>query len=448
MASRSLLLRTLGSKRLPVRNRRPVVEVAGRGLSSVPSNSTTEGDGSKSNSNSGGNSGGNSGSTGGEVAPVVHHQAFIKTRLSAGEWDPDFTDPLYRPKFKSSARIIAADDFAARPTVGFSGEFNSFQDAMVTLSWLDQKDHSHIYKLYLDMMLSAESSNSSNGAPTSHEYVMRVIAQQYNITAERVAAVVQLQHNEEQIILHDPGRKLLTETANRMDTLIKKEISDAYEHYKTNQPDSFTEDPVGVNGLPDRKKWKIAADVLDVELMARNATVRDDQRARLLIDGHVYVEDVDEDTIPVPMDADCQRLMKRQQRMKAAAAKQRTENLQSQPPSPSDSVRHHHHEQQQATAREPEWRTTNGDGKTRERWKFIAQTGKKYCNGCYGCQSCSLCSQSGPASEAFTHTHTEAQKKLTRSLFLMSFVCCTNACYYVHSFVLRCFSGYINNSQC
>lgn len=287
----------------------------------------------------------------------VPSQPFVRTHIEPGEWDPAHTNPLYRPKFKSSARIISADDFAARPTVGFTGEFETLQDAMVTLSWLDQSEQNQIYRLYVSMMVGAETQHGK----TSHEYVMRVIAQKYNITAERVAGVVQLQHNEEQILLNEPDRKLLTETANRMDAAIKQEINDAYQTFNLRKPDSFTEDPVGVNELQDRKKWMVAADLFDVDQMTMNATVRDERKARLLIDGHVYVEDVDDESIPVPMDKDCRYLLKQKETIATGMAHQEQTVLE---------------QRAKKAAVEPVWRTTNGEGETRDRWKYIAQTGR------------------------------------------------------------------------
>jgi hypothetical protein len=104
-------------------------------------------------------------------------QPFVKTRLDPGEWDPKRTNPLYKPKYKSSSKIMSADDYANRPTVGLSGEFETMQDAMVVLSYLNDATQKEIYSLYLSMMLSTEKEHGR----TSHEYVMRVIAQKYNI---------------------------------------------------------------------------------------------------------------------------------------------------------------------------------------------------------------------------------------------------------------------------
>ena len=82
-----------------------------------------------------------------DVEDLHPSQPFVKSRLEPGEWDPQHTNPLYRPKFRSSAKIIASDDFANRPSVGLSEEFESFQDAMVTISWLDQNDHKLVYQM-------------------------------------------------------------------------------------------------------------------------------------------------------------------------------------------------------------------------------------------------------------------------------------------------------------
>ena len=286
-------------------------------------------------------------------------QAFVKTRLEPGEWDLDRKNPLYRPKYRSSARIIATDDFANRPTVGMNAEFESLQDAMVTLSWLDQNEQKIIYRLYLDLMVSAEASS---GGKTSHEYVMRVIAQKFNLTAQRVAAVVQLQHNEQQMILENPDIELCDDLADEMDQLIKQEISDAYQTFNLKKPESFVEDPV--NDIKDGKKWVIANDVFDVDQMAEDAIVREEREARLIIDGHVYVEDMDAETIPVPLDKDCKYLLKQKDVIQKKLSEQETTV---------------HTERAKKTALEPKWRTKNGEGVTRERYKFVAQTGTFVC---------------------------------------------------------------------
>ena len=296
--------------------------------------------------------------TASEVVDRPPSQPFVKTRIEPGEWDPKHTNPLYRPKFRSSAKIISSDDFANRPSVGLSDEFESFQDAMVTISWLDQNDHKLVYQLYLDLMVSAESSS---GGRTSHEYVMRVIAQKFNITADRVAAIVQLQHNEQQMILENPDIELCTELADEMDRGFKAEIDEAYQTFNLKKPESFVEDPAGATDLKPNKQWVIAADVFDVDQMSEDAVTREDSDARLIIDGHVYIEDVDKELIPVPLDKDCRSLLKQRGTIDKKMSEENARVLS---------------ERDKKAAIEPPWRKTNGEGVTRERYKFIAQTGK------------------------------------------------------------------------
>lgn len=286
-------------------------------------------------------------------------QPFVKTPIEPGEWDPDRTNPLYRPKFRSTAKIISADDFANRPRVGFSEDFESLEDGMVILSWLDQNDHKLVYQHYLDLMVSAEASS---GGRTSHEYVMRVIAQKFQITADRVAAIVQLQHNEQQMILENPDIELETELADEMDRIFKAEIDDAYATFNLKKPDKFVEDPIGTLDLTETKKWMIADDVFDVDQMAEDAIVREEQNARLIIDGHIYIEDVDKESIPIPLDKDCKSLLRQRGTFDKRMAEENEKVVFSQ--------------REKKQALEPTWPTTNGEGERRERYKFIAQTGK------------------------------------------------------------------------
>jgi hypothetical protein len=295
------------------------------------------------------------------LSASVHAQPFVQTRIKAGEWDPARTDPLYRPKFKSRSKIISAEDFNARPAVAIeeAGEFESFQDAMVTLSWLDQGDHQQIYQIYCDLVSRA----SGKHGVTSHEYVMRVIAQKYNITPGRVAAVVQLQHNEEQIKRNFPDRVLLTKTADYMDQAIKKEINEAYQTFGLKKPDDFVEDPVGVSAPLERSQWQIVEDVFDVDQIMEDTIVREEREARLAIDGHKYIEDVDDTEIPIPMSKDARQLLK----AKARLDKNNTVvNNSSSSSSKKDKT---------DTEKEPvafEWPVNQV--KPRPRWKFVAQT--------------------------------------------------------------------------
>jgi hypothetical protein len=241
-----------------------------------------------------------------------HSQPFVKARFQAGEWDPKRTNPLYRPKWKSRAKIISSEDFAKRPSVGFSGEFQGFQDAMVTLSWLDDATQKHIYQLYLELQKHAYEQHKK----TSHEYVMRVIAQKFNITAERVAATVQLQHNEEQIKKNDPERVLLTEAAEYMEKSFKKEIADAYKTFNLKKPDDeFVEDPAGVLGMQESKMYQAVDDLFDMDQITQNTVLREERDARLMIDGQIYVEDADDDAINIPLSKDAAELLRKSEKL-------------------------------------------------------------------------------------------------------------------------------------
>jgi hypothetical protein len=246
--------------------------------------------------------------------PTASQQPFVQTRLQTGEWDFERTDPLYRPKWKSRAKIISEEDFANRPTVGMSTEFESFQDAMVTLSWLDAGEQKQIYQLYLELLKHSHEKHKT----TSHEYIMKVIANKYNITAERVAGVVQLQHNEEQY-KRDPDRKLLVEAAEYMDRAIQQEILDAYKTFGLKMPDEFVEDPIGVVGRQESKAWQVAEDLFDADQIMQDTLVREEKEARILIDGHVYVEDVDDEDVEIPLSADAIGLLKKHKQFHAAA---------------------------------------------------------------------------------------------------------------------------------
>jgi hypothetical protein len=104
----------------------------------------------------------------------------------------------------------------------------------------------------------------------------------------------------------------------------------------------------------------VADDIYDVDALHQAATVRLDQQARRIIDSHQYVLDVDLDQVPVPIDHDAQQLLNQHQRLQRDMAVQEA-TVQEQ--------------RRLSKAVEPKWRATNGDGVTRPRWKFIAQTG-------------------------------------------------------------------------
>ena len=270
-------------------------------------------------------------------------QPFVTASLEPGEWDINRTDPFFRPKPQRS-KMISAEDYANRPPVGFENEFSTFEDSMVSLSWLDSKTSRQIYQIYVDMMVLSQREHKT----TSHEYVCRVIAQKFNITPMRAAAVIQLQHSEEQLRRHHP-ELLCEEQANYAEQAILQNIRDAYRAERSQVPRGFVEDPVGSHGRgePDEtsKSWVKTDDIFDLEERVTKANVRDEERARILIDGHVYKEDVDESEVVVKTDGVSKRLIKAQKEQQ----KEVTE---------SESIPF------------PE---TNAKGIKRPRWKFAAQ---------------------------------------------------------------------------
>jgi hypothetical protein len=280
-----------------------------------------------------------------EAAP--HKQEFVTVQLEPGEWDGARRDPLHRPPWRNRARIISEEDYANRPRVGFEEEFDSLHDAMVVLSWMDRKTQELVYDAYLSMMESLRSQNKK----TSHEYVMKVIGQQFNITAARAAAIVQLLHNEDQIRKHHPEQKLYDAAQEYADAKIQEHISNAYGAYRETPPGvPFVEDPMGVDGLGDvdrRGHATVAVDDLkDVLDLTQRAIIREQEEAKLAIDGHVYEEDVDETKLNVNISGDCQKLLSKQHELKEAATGDRPEMM---APLPDG-------------------------GETRPRWKYVAQT--------------------------------------------------------------------------
>jgi hypothetical protein len=252
----------------------------------------------------GGAGGGGFGGGGG-----ANKQPFDKAIFEVGEWDPETrTNPLYRPKYTGTPRIISADDFARRPVVSFSGNFKGLEDGMVVLSWLDHKQQKDIYDLYVKMMLQSEKANDKI---TSHEYAVRKIASQVRMTEERVAAVLQLQHNEEQ--MRQAGIELNDDMAEYFDKGIATEFAAAYKMQKGDRevtripPVTFVEDPVGVAGLQDTKKFVHIDDLIQI-----NETDEHDaeqQRARQILETHRYIEDIDEDQILIPLDKNCKAML-------------------------------------------------------------------------------------------------------------------------------------------
>jgi hypothetical protein len=293
-----------------------------------------------------------------------NRQPFVKYKLEPGEWDVNRTDPYHRPKPPRN-KLISAEDFANRPPVGFEYEFSTYEDSMIALSWLDQKTSKQIYSTYVDMMVRHHTEHPGR---TSHEYVCRVLAQRFQITTCRAAGVVQLQHAEEQMRRNNP-ELLCEEQAQWAEETILKNIADAYKSQHLHPPNRghggqhqpFVEDPVGIHGLgePDEisTSWVATDDIYDLETKLHKANARDDELAQIMIDEHVYKEDVDESTLPVRTDGVAKRLIKAQkaqQRGQEDAESKADAN----PNAPEVSIPY------------PE---TNGQGKKRPRWKYVAK---------------------------------------------------------------------------
>ncbi|CAJ1945575.1 unnamed protein product [Cylindrotheca closterium] len=281
----------------------------------------------------------------GEDKKEFKKQPFVTAKLEPGEWDLQRTNPYFRPKPPRS-RMISAEDFANRPPVGFENEFGSYEDSMVSLSWLDQKTSRKIYQIYVDMMVLSQQQHKT----TSHEYVCRVIAQKFNITPTRAAAVIQLQHAEEQMRQHNPDM-LCDDQAKYAEEAIQQNIRDAYKAQRAQIPKQpFVEDPVGAHGRgePDETSvsWTSTDDIYDLEDKITQANVRDAEQARLIIDGHLYKEDVDDVQVQVKTDSTTKRLLKDKKKI-------------------ADEL-----EEASGSIPYPE---TNAKGEKRDRWKFVAK---------------------------------------------------------------------------
>ena len=283
------------------------------------------------------------------VDDLPNKQDFVKVKLEPGEWDINHTDPLHRPPWKNKASIISSEDFANAPTAGFDDEYASPRDAMLVLSWLDRATQDKIYQSYLNLMTKMAETEKT----TSHEYVVRVVAQKYNITASRVAGVIQLLHNEDQIRREHPEQKIYYETQDYVDARIAEHIANCYDAFKQPAPEApFIEDPVGVSGMGDIDRRqagvKEAGDELDYDDLLAKALIRDQREARLWIDNHIYEEDVDEDDVQIKTTADCNKLLKAQKAMKQQSHAQRDEAITPKPES--------------------------GQAEVRPRWKYVAET--------------------------------------------------------------------------
>ena len=264
-----------------------------------------------------------------DLPPGFHQR--MGRGLGSDRHDNDGRDSYWRPPWKNPrAEIITAEDFANRPRVNFSESFLTMQDGMVVLSWMSQDDKDGMYGLYLDMMTTIAGAGGGGksrtrddvasenwgvlSANTSHEYVVRVVAQKYNVTTSRAAGVIQLQHNEEQL-KKDPTFEVNHALQARMDEKMREYIRETYQSYGEKDPLQFVEDPLASTGRIGREDTGsdilvTASELADVDALLRTTRMRELDEARVRIANHVYVEDVDDRSRRVPVDREVRRLMK------------------------------------------------------------------------------------------------------------------------------------------
>jgi hypothetical protein len=247
-----------------------------------------------------------------EVSKFKHKQSFVTTEIEPQEWDHAKTDPLHRPKYKSRAQILSKHDYARQPSVSFEDQYDNFADAMITLSWMDRATQRKIYVQYINWMVAAHEKFGK----TSHEYVCRLLAQKHHITPQRAAAIIQLQHNEQQLKIQNA--ELFQEDAELMDAYMKNTIEQAYRSTGETPPESFLESPDAEGGM-ESEQTMIVEDIMDMDLLVRDANVREQQRAKLMINEHIYKEDVDDETIGININEATKLCIVQKEKLKAAA---------------------------------------------------------------------------------------------------------------------------------
>lgn len=235
----------------------------------------------------------------------------------------DGRDAYWRPPWKSRAEIISAEDLANMPKVTFSEEFESLADGMITLSWLTDAQASQMYQFYVDLMTAFVAKNKETvqdkdwgvlSAHTSHEYVVRVVAQKYNVTTSRAGGVIQLKHNEEQL-KKDPNFEVDHKLQAHIDNKIRQNISEVYRSYGEKDPLEFVEDPIASAGLIGHEDTGApgitkVSDLIDVDALIERTKRQEKQQAIRKMRTHMYVEDVDDRTVNVRLDKEARRYLK------------------------------------------------------------------------------------------------------------------------------------------
>eukprot|EP00527_Entomoneis_sp_CCMP2396_P008749 CAMPEP_0198141244 /NCGR_PEP_ID=MMETSP1443-20131203/4272_1 /TAXON_ID=186043 /ORGANISM="Entomoneis sp., Strain CCMP2396" /LENGTH=506 /DNA_ID=CAMNT_0043803919 /DNA_START=14 /DNA_END=1534 /DNA_ORIENTATION=+ len=237
-------------------------------------------------------------------------QPFVQTTIQSQEWDPiNFQNPLYHPTFKARAKILSKEDFDRRPVVGFDETFESMADAMLVISHITHEEMEMIYQEYKKIL----NHGHEKYGVTSHEYVVRHIAQKYNIVAYRIAGIIQLQSNEEQY-RKDGSREVLDQAGEYMDHVIKSEIADCYRAHSMKPPAGalYVEQPLARTAPSASKKFAFVDDVLDLdEIWRKYVEEHLPQKARKIISNHRYLEDKDDDKVTIKNDRETLNLIKK-----------------------------------------------------------------------------------------------------------------------------------------
>ena len=227
------------------------------------------------------------------------------------------------------------------PRVTFSEEFESLADGMITLGWTTDATASQMYKFYVDLMTSklgkqkesevtksdaaATDADTDTDNPldqewkilsahTSHEYVIRIIAQKYQVSTSRAAGIIQLKHNEEQL-KKDPTFVVDHKLQAHVDNTVRQQISEVYRSYGEVDPLEFVEDPIastGILGHEDTGSQSVvaASDLVDVDSLMAKKRREEKRDAVKKMRSHRFIEDIDENSMRVRLDKEARRYLK------------------------------------------------------------------------------------------------------------------------------------------
>lgn len=214
------------------------------------------------------------------------------------------------------------------------------------------------------MMIDQESKFQT----TSHEYVMRVIGEKFNISSRRVGAIVQHCHDEEQMAKNNP-ELVHDKVAEYVDAKIQEHINNCYSAYGEVNPNEFIETPVeaGDNNLQNLTGEFVAVeDLHDVDELMKEAILREKDEAQLEIDGHVYKEDVFDNEIESKVNKECLDLVEANNNVFKSLPKSYARN--------DDTTEKPMPQGGKIEIEDEEGNTIVKEVTRRPRWKFVAQT--------------------------------------------------------------------------